>query len=117
MTVSSADAVLFCTPEYAEALPGSFKNLLDWLVGGGELYGMPVSSINVAATGRGQAAQTALRSVLSYLGAVEVEGGFVQLPITSGDRERDGSIPDPHFRSSLNRVLRALAAHVGGGPE
>jgi NAD(P)H-dependent FMN reductase len=32
-----ADAVLFCTPEYAGTLPGSFKNLLDWTVGGGEI--------------------------------------------------------------------------------
>lgn len=29
-----ADAVLICTPEYAGTLPGSFKNLLDWTVGG-----------------------------------------------------------------------------------
>lgn len=24
---------MFCTPEYAGALPGSFTNLLDWTVG------------------------------------------------------------------------------------
>src|SRR5438067_8496137 len=28
--IARSDAVLFCTPEYAGALPGSFKNLLDW---------------------------------------------------------------------------------------
>jgi hypothetical protein len=33
-TIAAADAVLFCTPEYAGTLPGSFKNLLDWTVGG-----------------------------------------------------------------------------------
>ena len=33
--VDAAAAVMFCTPEYAGALPGSFKNLLDWSVGGG----------------------------------------------------------------------------------
>src|SRR3954451_14324050 len=32
--IAGADAVLFCTPEYAGTLPGSFKNLLDWCVGG-----------------------------------------------------------------------------------
>ncbi|MFY9865472.1 MAG: NADPH-dependent FMN reductase, partial [Trebonia sp.] len=31
--IAAADAVLFCTPEYAGTLPGSFKNLLDWTVG------------------------------------------------------------------------------------
>lgn len=38
----SADAVLLSTPEYAGSLPGSFKNLLDWTVGGSCLYRLPV---------------------------------------------------------------------------
>lgn len=46
--LAASDAVLFCTPEYAGALPGSFKNLLDWTVGGGEIYGKPVAWINVS---------------------------------------------------------------------
>ena len=53
--IAAADAVLFCTPEYAGGLPGSLKNLLDWTVGGGEMYGKPVAWINVAAEGRGPA--------------------------------------------------------------
>lgn len=44
--IAEADAVLFCTPEYAGALPGSFKNLLDWTIGG-EIYQKPVAWINV----------------------------------------------------------------------
>jgi chromate reductase, NAD(P)H dehydrogenase (quinone) len=55
--ITAADAVLFCTPEYAGTLPGSFKNLLDWTVGGGQLYGKPTAWINVAAPGRGDGAQ------------------------------------------------------------
>jgi NAD(P)H-dependent FMN reductase len=30
--IAASDAVLFSTPEYAGALPGSFKDLLDWTV-------------------------------------------------------------------------------------
>jgi len=55
--IAAADAVVFCTPEYAGSLPGSFKNLLDWTVGGGEMYGKPTAWINVAAPGRGAGAQ------------------------------------------------------------
>lgn len=51
--IDAADAVLFSTPEYAGALPGSFKNLLDWLVGGGEMYQKAVGWINVSSLGRG----------------------------------------------------------------
>src|SRR5689334_12124837 len=43
LQVSAADAVLFCTPEFAGYLPGSLKNLLDWLVDGGDLTGTPVA--------------------------------------------------------------------------
>src|SRR5690348_5172163 len=32
-SVHAADALLFSAPEYAGALPGSFKNLLDWTIG------------------------------------------------------------------------------------
>ena len=46
--LADADAVLFSAPEYAGSLPGSFKNLLDWTVGGGETYGMPVAWINAS---------------------------------------------------------------------
>jgi NAD(P)H-dependent FMN reductase len=31
--IRAAGAVVFSTPEYAGALPGSFKNLFDWTVG------------------------------------------------------------------------------------
>jgi chromate reductase, NAD(P)H dehydrogenase (quinone) len=50
--IAAANAVLFCTPEYAGSLPGSFKNLLDWTVGGGEMYGkIPVDRATVGPDG------------------------------------------------------------------
>jgi len=61
--IGDADAVVFSTPEYAGALPGSFKNLLDWTVGGAEMYGKPVAWINVAPEGRGDTAQASLATV------------------------------------------------------
>jgi chromate reductase len=39
--VESADAMLICTPEYAGALPGALKNLLEWTVGNAGTYGKP----------------------------------------------------------------------------
>ena len=50
LLLASADAVVFCTPEYAGALPGSFKNLLDWTVGGPEMYRKPVAWVNASAS-------------------------------------------------------------------
>ena len=36
--VARADALLVCTPEYAGALPGALKNLLEWTVGDAGTY-------------------------------------------------------------------------------
>ena len=36
--VGRADALLVACPEYAHGIPGSFKNLLDWLVGALESF-------------------------------------------------------------------------------
>ncbi len=49
--IADADARLFCPPEYAGTLPGSLKNLLDWAVGGGEIY---PASLNDPQTRLGQ---------------------------------------------------------------
>src|SRR5580692_89230 len=97
--IAAADAVLFCTPEYAGTLPGSFKNLLDWTVGGGELDGKPVAWINVAAQGRGQGAQDALASVFGYVGAVIVETACRRIPVDRAAVSQDGTISDPRFRA------------------
>jgi chromate reductase, NAD(P)H dehydrogenase (quinone) len=106
--IAAADAVLFCTPEYAGTLPGSFKNLLDWTVGGGELYGKPAAFINVAAGGRGRGAQDTLRIVLGYVGADIVEPACRDLPLERPAIESDGTVADPGFQADLARVWDAL---------
>src|SRR5215469_1752534 len=111
--IAAADAVLFCTPEYAGTLPGSFKNLLDWTVGGGQLYGKPAAWINVAGPGRGQGAQDALASVLGYVGAVIVETACRRIPVDRGAVNPDGTISDPKFRAEAAAVWDALLDFLG----
>jgi chromate reductase len=113
--IAAADAVLFCTPEYAGALPGSFKNLLDWTVGGGEISGRPVAWINAA----GQAAPTgganahdSLRIVLGYTGAEIVEAACVRIPIARQMVGEDGLIGDDGVRSALAEVIAVVVQHV-----
>ena len=111
--ITAADAVLFCTPEYAGTLPGSFKNLLDWTVGGGQLYGKAAAWINVAAQGRGQGAQDALASVLGYVGAVIVETACRRIPLDRAAVSQDGTISDPRFRAEAAQVWDALLDFLG----
>jgi NAD(P)H-dependent FMN reductase len=104
--------VLFCVPEYAGTLPGSFKNALDWTVGTGELYGRPVAWINAAAVGRGAGAAATLRLVLTYVGAVIIEPATVHLPVGRDAVGPDGLIADPRLRWQLAEVLSSVRDFV-----
>ncbi|MER7011135.1 NADPH-dependent FMN reductase [Saccharopolyspora sp. NPDC000359] len=110
--LAAADAVLFCTPEYAGTLPGSFKNLLDWSVGGTELNGKPTAWVNVAAEGRGDGAISTLETVLRYLSVDLVEPACARLFVPRDAVGADGAVSEPGIRDGLREVLRALAARV-----
>ena len=110
--LGAADAVLFCTPEYAGTLPGSFKNLLDWTVGTGELYEKPVAWINVAIEGRGGGAEATLRTVLHYVSARVVEPACRRILVKRDSVDPDGLIDDPDVRWALADVLERLATHL-----
>jgi NAD(P)H-dependent FMN reductase len=113
--LARADALLLSTPEYAGALPGSFKNLLDWTVGGGQTYEMPIAWINVsgaAAPSGGADAHDSLRKVLGYTGAVIVEEACVRLPLARADVAEDGLITPEEARASIVAAVRDLAAAV-----
>ena len=103
--VRAADAVLFCTPEYAGTLPGSLKNLLDWTVGDGDLYGKPAGWITVAAEGRGRGAEATLRLVLGYVGATIVELPRIPVP---REAVAAGDITDPTLRAALIEAAAPL---------
>lgn len=93
--IRSADALIFSTPEYAGALPGSFKNLLDWTIGDdeiGSIYEKPVAWINASPRGA-VAAHESLRHVLGYTKAVIVEAACTQVPMTTAMVGNDGLVP------------------------
>jgi chromate reductase, NAD(P)H dehydrogenase (quinone) len=103
--------VVFCTPEYAGALPGSFKNLLDWSVGGVEMYEKPVAWIN-ASTREAAHAHGSLRTVLGYISAEIVEEACVHVPVPRQSVGLDGLIGDAGIREALAEALRGLVEHV-----
>jgi NAD(P)H-dependent FMN reductase len=110
--IAEAAGVLFCTPEYAGALPGSFKNLLDWTVGGGEMDGKPVAWINVAAEGRGVNAQASLATVLGYLGAAVVESACRRVFVPRDAVGPDGLIGDELVHEGIAETLRAFVDQI-----
>lgn len=110
--IATSDAVLFSTPEYAGALPAAFKNLLEWTVGGGEIYRKPVAWINAAGpaapTGAADAHES-LRKVLGYIGADIVEEATARIPVPRQAVRDDGLIGDPTLRAEIAAVIATLA--------
>ena len=114
--IAEADAIVICTPEYAGALPGSLKNLLEWTVGDGGTYRKPVCWINVsgpAAPTGGADAHDSLRKVLGYVHADIVEAACVRVPLTRDAVGDDGTITDIAAREQIEAMLSALAASLG----
>jgi NAD(P)H-dependent FMN reductase len=112
--VAGADAVLFCTPEYAGTLPGSLKNLLDWTVGGTEMTDKPVAWVNAAADSRrGGGAHATLATVLGYVQARVVDDACLAVPVPREAIGADGLIDDERTRTGIRTALTALAAATG----
>lgn len=110
--LEASDAILFSTPEYAGGLPGSFKNLLDWTVGGGT-YDKPVAWVNASASPTGAAnAHESLRIVLGYTGTDIVEGACARIPVARAAIGSDGLVADAAARRQIYTVIGTLARHV-----
>ena len=112
--IAAAEALLLCTPEYAGALPGALKNLLEWTVGDAGTYRKPIAWINAsgpsAPTG-GVDAHDSLRKVLGYVHADIVEAACTRIPLTR-DAVADGTVIDPAAREQIAQALATLVRHV-----
>ena len=110
--LAAASGVLLCTPEYAGALPGAMKNLLDWAVGAPAMDGKPVGWVNVASvaapTGAAGAHQE-LRTVFGYLGSRVLADACHRVPLSRDDVGADGLVAAPALRDALTAALAALS--------
>ena len=114
--VHRADALLFSTPEYAGAMPGALKNLLEWLIGDEQpwsIYEKPVGWINTSPRGA-QLAHESLDTVLRYAHAQVVAAACGSVPVTSSAIGADGLVADARTRSDIGRLVDALRAAACG---
>src|SRR5262249_14843975 len=112
--IHSAAAIVFSVPEYAGALPGAFKNFLDWTIGDdqpGSIYNKPVSWINTSPRGAA-GAHAELRTVLGYAHADIIESGCAHIPVTNTMIGADGMITDAASRGEIARAIASLVASV-----
>jgi NAD(P)H-dependent FMN reductase len=109
--IEHADAIVISSPEYAGALPGSFKNLLDWTIGGTEIGAKPVAWINVSTAPTGAAgAHESLRAVLGYAGAQVVDTACAHIPVARSAVAADGLVHDEAVRREIANAVTLLVA-------
>jgi len=111
--LDASDAVLFCVPEYAGALPGSFKNLLDWTLGGGT-YGKPVAWINTSAGLGAIDAHESLRRVLERTGTDIVDTACAHIPVRSQMVGADGLIDNAAIRERIAQRMHPSRSRFPG---
>jgi chromate reductase, NAD(P)H dehydrogenase (quinone) len=109
--IEAAEAIVICMPEYAGAMPGSFKNALDWTVGSMVMSGKPTAVVNVSAVGASKAQQSLL-IVLGYVMVDLVETASVHIPVQRQHVDDDGLIHDPAVRQQIADMLSALRDHT-----
>ncbi|HEY2091929.1 MAG TPA: NAD(P)H-dependent oxidoreductase [Thermoanaerobaculia bacterium] len=102
-----ADAILISCPEYAHGVPGSFKNMLDWLVSTGELVGKPVAILNAAPVGGGYAQKAIVETLRTMNWRVVDEACRIE-PFV----KRKGALDDEAL-AELRDVMNALIAAAG----
>jgi chromate reductase, NAD(P)H dehydrogenase (quinone) len=109
--VHRADAILFSTPEYAGAMPGALKNLLEWLIGDDQtrsIYGKPVGWINCSPRGA-LLAYGSLRTVLEYAHAHVIAQACGTVPVSGSSVGENGLLSDATARADVNQLVSALA--------
>jgi len=107
--LKKADAVIFCTPEYAFGVPGVLKNALDWIVSSGELYDKPTAVISASplATG-GDKANASLVQTLTVMSAIIKEDNKLLIPVVRTKMDAAGNIIDKELETTLTQVIRSL---------
>ncbi|GLY01293.1 NADPH-dependent FMN reductase [Actinoplanes sp. NBRC 101535] len=106
--IAEADALMFSTPQYAGSLPGSLKNLLDWLVDGGDLARKPAAWLSVVPPGQDDGACEALEAVLGHGDARLLKAACIRLPLEMSSVDGAGTVTDPRLHLALQDMLHAL---------
>jgi NAD(P)H-dependent FMN reductase len=106
--VAAADALLIACPEYARGVPGSLKNLLDWLVGSVDVVGKPVALLNGSA--RASHAQRSLALTLATISALPIRDEPYLAPVLGREVSAEQILAEPALVAVLRQAITDLAA-------
>ncbi|NRR32782.1 NAD(P)H-dependent oxidoreductase [Oxalobacteraceae bacterium] len=109
-SLTTADAVVIASPEYAHGVTGAIKNGLDWMVGNDSFIDKPVAIFN--ASPRATHADAALREIMTVMSAKLVEAACVSLPLVGARLTEQEMRADPHISRILFSVLLSLRDEI-----
>ena len=117
--IAAADGLLMVTPEYNNAMPGVFKNAIDWLSRPasdiGRVFGnKPVAVIGASPGGFGTIlSQNAWLPVLRTLGALHWTEGRLMVSRAAAVFDAAGNLTDEKVREQLRGFITGFAAFAG----
>ncbi|MED4584316.1 NAD(P)H-dependent oxidoreductase [Brevibacillus choshinensis] len=107
--IQEVDAVLICTPEYGNGVPGVLKNALDWLVSTSVFMNKPTAVISASPTPMGgDKAHASLLLTLGMINAAIIEGGTLIIPHITLKMSKEGAITDEGLQAEIKKVLQSL---------
>ncbi|MCY9668483.1 NAD(P)H-dependent oxidoreductase [Paenibacillus alginolyticus] len=107
--LNEADAVLICTPEYGNGVPGVLKNALDWLVSSGQFMNKPTAVVTASPTPMGgDKAHDSILLTLNMINAKIAEGGTMMIPHINLKLNKEGVLTDALTEAGLRSLLESL---------
>ena len=114
--ISSADAVLFVTPEYNRSVPGALKNAIDWAsrpYGKNSFARKPSAVIGTSPGKIGTAvAQQHLKSILSFCNSPQMNAIEAYIQFAPGLITDDGEVTDETTEEFLRNYMREFQAFI-----
>jgi chromate reductase, NAD(P)H dehydrogenase (quinone) len=112
--IEQADGIVISCPEYVHALPGAFKNAIDWLVSRTEIIGKPIALLH--ASHRGDDVLTDLRRVLATVSDRFTPDIFAQFNLRSMTPAAVAEhMTHPDHAAKLDAFFTDFAAFIASG--
>lgn len=105
--VARADGLVISCPEYAHGVPGTFKNALDWLVGGEGFTDLPVACFDTSP--RSSHAPAQLREIVTTMSGEVVERASVTVAVSGRGLDADDIASDEELAAQVRSAVLAFA--------
>jgi chromate reductase, NAD(P)H dehydrogenase (quinone) len=108
--ISTANAVIICTPEYAHGVPGSLKNAIDWTVSTNEFSQKPVALITASTDGN--YAHKAMLETLKVIEAKNIDKHHLLIQFAKTKINAESQITDKTTLDELIKLIQNLEKSI-----